>query len=55
MGKITWKCWLFQSIDNQNVRLIIEQTMEIIYVDDILTHQSLDDWQEVFSKRVYKY
>ena len=29
--------------------------MDITYVDDTLTLQSLSDWKEVFSKHIYKY
>ena len=54
MDKITTKGQLSQPINDEKVHLIIEQTMEITYVDNILTHQLLDDRQEVCQKQSYK-
>ena len=44
-GKLTW------SINDQKVAFDCEKnTMMIDYVDNLLTHQSIDDSQEVFLK-----
>ena len=36
----------------KKVHLIVKQTMEITYVQNKLTRQSIDDWQEIFSKQM---
>ena len=53
MGKIKSNGYLYWSINDQKVHLIIKN-MEITYIEYMLTRQSLDDWQEVYSKWIQK-